>query len=275
MTPNTARKIDPFAPAPVAEEHEEVSLVVQEATALTIASDDDLARGREFVLGIKELRKRIQEHHAPMIDAAHRAHKIALAKQKELVDPLDKAERVVRGHCEQYLTEKKRQEMEEMRRREEAARQERERQMAEARAKTDALLSGAKEDAGKLAALRGVLDDATEIEAAVIRSQIAVLEAAAEDRAAAATAAQAQLELDAMVPDVVPATDADKVDGVSEVKEYRVEVVDMKVLCAAIGRGEVPAAAVKEVPSKLKTYAKDGITLPGCKVTETVSARFR
>jgi hypothetical protein len=273
MTTNTAKKIDPFAP--VNEDQEEVSLVVQEAKALTIASDEDLTRGREFVLSIKDLRKRIQDHHAPMIEAAHRAHKIALAKQKELVDPLDQAERLVRGHCEQYLTEKKRREMEDLRRREEAARQARERQLADARAKTDALLAGAKEDADKLAALRLALESATEIEAAVMRSQIAVLETAAEDRANAAAAAQAQLELESAVPDVVPVVEAEKVDGVSEVKEYRVEVVDMRVLCAAIGRGDVPVAAVKEVSSRLKMYAKDGIYLPGCKVTETVAARFR
>lgn len=273
MTTNTAKKIDPFAP--MNEDQEEVSLVVREAKALTIASDDDLTRGREFVLSIKELRKRIQDHHAPMIEAAHRAHKIALAKQKELVDPLDQAERLVRGHCEQYLTEKKRREMEDLRRREEAARQARERQLADARAKTDALLAGAKEDADKLATLRRALESATEIEAAVMRSQIAVLEAAAEDRANAAAAAQAQLELESAVPDVVPVVEAEKVDGVSEVKEYRVEVVDMRVLCAAIGRGDVPVAAVKEQPGKLRQFAKDGIRLAGCNVTERIQARFR
>jgi hypothetical protein len=165
--------------------------------------------------------------------------------------------------------------MEDLRRREEAARQARERQLADARAKTDALLAGAKEDADKLATLRRAMESATEIEAAVMRSQIAVLETAAEDRANAAAAAQAQLELESAVPDVVPVVEAEKVDGVSEVKEYRVEVVDMRVLCAAIGRGDVPVAAVKEQPGKLRQFAKDGIRLAGCNVTERIQARFR
>jgi hypothetical protein len=275
MTPNTARKIDPFDVEP--NEEEEVSLVVQQAKDIVVTNHEQLAAGREFYVTAKELMKKIEEHHAPIIQAAHNAHKVAIAKKKELIAPLEQAMKIVRNVCENFLLQEKKRQEEEQRQREEQARIELNAKVEAAKEKFAKLADEAKDDAGKIAALKSALEDeqTTELEAQVIRGQLAVLEASAENRAQAATEAQTQLDLEAAVPDPVPVAEQPKVEGVSQSKAYNVDVVDMKTLCAAIGRGEVPAAAVKEVKSKLKTYAKDGIKLPGCKVTEKVQASFR
>lgn len=275
MTPNTARKIDPFAVEP--NEEQEVALVVQQAKALTVTNQEELAAGREFYITAKGLLQKIEEHHGPIIQAAHQTHKVAIAKKKELTAPLERAIKIVRNVCENYLLQEQRRQVEEQRQREEQARKEAEVKVEAAKAKMAQMAEAAKDDAEQITKLKAALDDGqtTDIEAAVYRAQLAVLEASANDRAQVAANAQAQLEMDVMVAEPVPVVEAEKPEGVSTAKDYVVEVTDMKLLCAAIGRGEVPAAAVKEVKSKLKGYAKDGIKLPGCKVTEKVQARFR
>jgi hypothetical protein len=274
MTPNTARKIDPFAVEP--NEEQEVSLVVQQAKAITVTNQDELAEGREFYVSAKALLQKIEDHHAPIIQAAHNTHKVAIAKKKELTGPLERAMKIVRNVCENFMLQDKKRQEEEQRKREEEVRIELNAKVESAKEKFAALADGAKDDAGKIAALKAALEDeqTTELEAQVIRGQLAVLETSAGNRAQVAAEAQAQLELDAMVAEPVPVVETSKVEGVSQSKTYIVEVTDLKALCAAIGRGEVPAAAVKEVASKLKSYAKDGIKLPGCKATEKVQARF-
>lgn len=275
MTPNTARKIDPFAVQP--SEEEEVSLVVQKAQALSVTCNDDLNAGKEFVLGVKALRKQIKAHHAPIIQAAHNTHKIAKAKENELLHPLDKAERIVRDSCETFMLQEEKRQREKQRQREEVARQETARKVDAAKGKMAAMATAAKDEAGQIANLTTALQDeaTTEIEASVYRAQLSVLETSAENRAQVANEAQSQLEMETMVAEPVPVAEQTKVEGVSKSKTYTVEVTDLKALCAAIGRGEVPAAAVKEVAGKLKSYAKDGIKLPGCNVTEKVQASFR
>ncbi len=275
MAPNTALKIDPFAVEP--DEQEEVSLVVREAKALTMTCNDDLNRGKEFILAVKALKKKIKDHHAPIIKSAHETHKIAKGKENELINPLDQAERIVRNLCEDFLLLEKRRQREEQRRLDEVAQQETARKMEAAKTKIAAMASATKDEAGQIEQLKTALQDAktTDIEAAVYRSQLSVLETSAETRAQVATEEQAQLEMGVMVAEPVPVVEKTKVEGVSESKTYTVEVTDLKALCAAIGRGEVPATAVKEVASKLKGFAKDGIKLPGCKVAEKVQASFR
>jgi len=179
MTQNTARKIDPFATQP--DEGQEVAMVVTKANQLTVVSDADLASGREFILTVKDMRKKIQDHHAPIIQSAHNTHKMALAKQKELIDPLDKAERIVRNACETYMQEKERKRIEENRRREEEARKELEAKVAAFKAKCADMTASVKADSDKIAALTAALDDASDLEAQVIRAEISVLETSAEN----------------------------------------------------------------------------------------------
>jgi hypothetical protein len=273
---NTARKIDPFADEQPSQEQEVNSLVVQ-ARALTIQNADDLAKGREFILAVKEMRKKIEDHHRPIIDAAFRAHKVAMGKMKELLEPLDAAERIVRNASDHYLTEQERLRREEQRKREEEARLEVERVTQAAREKLSAMTTAAKDDAERIATMRAALDNpnTTDIEAAVIRADVSVLEASAENRAQVAEQARAEMETMIAVPEPVPAVGTERTEGVGSVKEYAVEVVDVRLLCAAIGRGEVPPGCVDFKKSVLKTLAKAGTRLPGCRVTEKRAARIR
>jgi len=50
----------------------------------------------EMLLGVKELRKQAEEHHRPMIDAAHKSWKAALEGLKRIDEPLIEAERILK-----------------------------------------------------------------------------------------------------------------------------------------------------------------------------------
>lgn len=112
-----------------------LSLPDQAKAIGSIVTPEQYAAAGELLVAIKDLRKGIAEHHAPMIEAAHRAHKEALAARKRLDDPLDQAERVVKPAMGSYVAEEERKRREVERVAQEAARKaEEDARLAEAEA---------------------------------------------------------------------------------------------------------------------------------------------
>lgn len=80
----------------------------QRATALTVTSQDEYDGGIELVRGIKALSAEAEKTIRPTIDAAHKAHKSAVAMLKAITDPLDAAERTIKGKLTVYTQEQQR-----------------------------------------------------------------------------------------------------------------------------------------------------------------------
>jgi colicin import membrane protein len=107
----------------------------ERARALKVESDEDFHEAGNLLVGIKGLRKEIEDHHRPVIAAAFAAHKAATAAKKKLDDPLDEAERTIKRSMSAYHDAQERRRREEQARLEaEARRQEEERRLAEAQA---------------------------------------------------------------------------------------------------------------------------------------------
>lgn len=272
-------KFDPFKKTPTPEEQQRslVATIITWAKGLVFTSPKDLETGADGIRRIKERRKLIQDHHRPIIDAAHKAHKVAVAKEKELLAPLDEAERIIRDGMDAYTTEQRRKEEEQRRQLEEQARLEARQKVDAAKKKIAAMIGEGKAEAEQITLLEEALhaETTTDEEAAVIRSQLEVLRVSAEDRATAAAVAQYEVEQELMAPAVAPVAPAEKVEGVSSQTVVSVRVVNLRELCRAIADGIVPEKAVSENNSTLRSLAKAGMILPGCRVETKQSVRVR
>lgn len=117
---------------PVADKLEsEVPAVVQQANAITVTDPASAAKAADFLRTIKTMLGRVADAYDGIVEAAHKAHKTAVAKRKEFTDPLQQAESVIKRRIGDYqmAEERKRRELEDKLRREaeEAARIETER----------------------------------------------------------------------------------------------------------------------------------------------------
>jgi len=101
------------------------------AKEIVITNDDQLFKGNQFLLLIKNKQKEINSVFNPMIQKAHEAHKEAIAQKKKFENPLREAEDYLKSQIAPYLAEKERA------RREAELRAQREREEAERKAREE------------------------------------------------------------------------------------------------------------------------------------------
>ncbi len=119
---------------PPAEEtlKQETSLLEIQAEGTFVTNDEEYQSAAEFGRAIKAKANEITAFFKPMKDAAHKAHKEVCEREKKMLEPLAKAEKLVKQAMGAYVTEqeRKRKEVEEAARR--AAAAEAERKLADA-----------------------------------------------------------------------------------------------------------------------------------------------
>ena len=119
---------------PPAEEalKQETSLLEIQAEGTLVTNDEEYQSAAEFGRAIKAKANEITAFFKPMKDAAHKAHKEVCEREKKMLEPLAKAEKLVKQAMGAYVTEqeRKRKEAEEADRR--AAAAEAERKLADA-----------------------------------------------------------------------------------------------------------------------------------------------
>lgn len=119
---------------PPAEEalKQETSLLEIQAEGTLVTNDEEYQSAAEFGRAIKAKANEIAAFFKPMKDAAHKAHKEVCEREKKMLEPLAKAEKLVKQAMGAYVTEqeRKRKEAEEAARR--AAAAEAERKLADA-----------------------------------------------------------------------------------------------------------------------------------------------
>lgn len=119
---------------PPAEEalKQETSLLEIQAEGTLVTNDEEYQSAAEFGRAIKAKANEITAFFKPMKDAAHKAHKEVCEREKKMLEPLAKAEKLVKQAMGAYVTEqeRKRNEAEETARR--AAAAEAERKLADA-----------------------------------------------------------------------------------------------------------------------------------------------
>ena len=177
-----------------------------------ITTETEYLRVADLLKQGRQLERDIQEHHKPIIEAAHRAHKVACEQERKLLGPVSRGVLYLKGLIGTWGVEQERKRQEEQRRlQDEADRLAQEERQIEIE---NAKAAGNKKEARELA-----------------KAPIMVTPAPAPPPAA-------------------------KAAGVSVSRPWKARVKDVKALCAAIGRGEVPEHYVEPNLSALNAEAK-------------------
>lgn len=137
---------------------EDASLILEKADALLIASDEEYELAGAFGTAVKKKITEVKSFFKPMKDNAHQAHKAICDREKAVLTPLEKAEKLVKGAMGCYVMAKeaeRRAEEEAMRR---AAEMERERQFD---------IAVALEEQGDVVGAEAAIENAEAMEAAM------------------------------------------------------------------------------------------------------------
>ena len=85
-----------------------VTNVERMASQITIQSDEDLQNAVDFVKTIKESASKVTEFFKPMKDNAYKAHKSICDREKNMLKPLQTAEKEVKGKIGDWTREQER-----------------------------------------------------------------------------------------------------------------------------------------------------------------------
>jgi hypothetical protein len=87
-----------------------------QAAALSVFDAQSYLNAGDFLAGIKELRREVEVHHQPIINAAHGAHRAAVDAKRRLDSPLAQAEAIISQKRTVYRQEETGRRLEEERR---------------------------------------------------------------------------------------------------------------------------------------------------------------
>lgn len=86
----------------------EVSVVEQNANNTVVASDEDYATAAELTAEIKRMQKKVVEYWEPMRKSTYDAYQKVNAHKKEMLDPLEAAEKTLKKKMGEYTLAKER-----------------------------------------------------------------------------------------------------------------------------------------------------------------------
>jgi hypothetical protein len=236
------------------------ALVVQ-ATAMTVTDGPSFRAAGEFLVAVKGYIRRVRDLMDPVVDAANKAHKVAVAQRASLLSHAEGAERMLKARMAEY-------EREQDRRRREAE--------AAARAEQARLEREARErQATEVARLRKEEEDRRIAAAAAAEAR--GVRAAAEKIIEAPIVVPAPPPVPVFVPPVTVER-APEVEGVSFRDTYRAEVTDLAVLVQAVAAGQQPITLLRVNDVALNQMARalrEAMSVPGVRVVKerTVAAR--
>lgn len=221
------------------ETKKEITDVVAQAQGFVIKTQDDYDKMSVFLVGVKKLIKKVGEAFDPVVEAAHKSWKVAVAQRKEQLDPLEQAERIVKSRGVEFLVE-----------------QERIRAEEERKARAEAEAAERKRKA--------------ELEAQAQRHEANGNIAKAEER-------REMAEQVFVAPRPVVAG-AIKAEGQSLKEVWSAEVVDLAALVKAVAEGRAPITLVMADQTALNKQAKatkDAFPIPGVRFFSTKQMAVR
>lgn len=86
----------------------EVSVYEAEALRMVVASDEDFARAGEASKEVKRMQKKVTEYWEPLRVSAKKTYDDVLARKKEMISPLESAEKILKGKMVAYTNEQNR-----------------------------------------------------------------------------------------------------------------------------------------------------------------------
>ena len=84
----------------------EVTLAEQQAQGVTVTSDEEYASAGEFTKSVKKMQKKVKEYWEPLRVNAKATYDDILARKKQMLDPLESAEKILKSKMGAYSMEK-------------------------------------------------------------------------------------------------------------------------------------------------------------------------
>lgn len=222
-----------------------IDTVGERVTNLVVSNQDTYEEAASMIQDVKERRAKVKGHHRPIIEGANATWKLALAAEKTLLTPLATAEGILKSKMTVYSKEQAKIAEEARVKAEREAQAAHQRKLAAAARYAENVVAACEDIDDKIKAINHELND-PEIEdetAQALQSQLRILEAQKQGKAAAAAArerevAEAKRQAEYTPPPAVHA--APTVANTSTIKTEVGEVVDIKALIRAIVDGKVP-----------------------------------
>lgn len=86
----------------------EASLIEQKAQGVVVASDDDYSVAGDLTKAVKRMQKKIKDYWEPMRISAKKTYDDILTHKKQMLDPLESAEKILKGKMSDYSMDKER-----------------------------------------------------------------------------------------------------------------------------------------------------------------------
>ena len=234
----------------------------EEARALVICDQVSLNYAGEKLQAVAQLRRKIQDHHAPIKKAQYDAWKITCAAEAKLLEPVAEAEKILRGSTSAYLHEQEQIRLREERARREEAERIRREQEAEA---------------------RRLQEEANRKHEEEIEQQVEF----AEKAGATAEEVEAIIERPAPIiaplpapymppPTVAPTVEAPK--GISQRVIWSAEITSVKQLAAEVAAGRQPEGLLLPnmvALNKLAGALKGALLIPGVRAVQKAIVAVR
>lgn len=245
--------------------------IMAQAGALAVMNHEQEQAGIEFIKGIKVLKKEIEVTFGPIKKKTHEAWKESVAQEKKHLDPLDAAEKMVRGKVIGYQDEQERLRRAEEARLQEIARKEQQKRIDAATKKVNSLLekSGDVNEQIKTFEAERQVEGLTDEDIAAIDHRLNMLRVKRDNIERAVLDKQAEVEQAqyvAPVPTVAPA--APKPQGASSRVKKKAQVTNPMVLIKTVAAGTVPIGVITFDMSALDKLINAGAIIPGVSFTE-------
>ena len=87
---------------------QEASLIEKQASSVAVTNDAEYAAAGDLTKAVKKMQKKVKDYWEPMRVNAKAAYDEVLAHKKEMLDPLEAAEKILKGKMGDYSMEKER-----------------------------------------------------------------------------------------------------------------------------------------------------------------------
>ena len=244
--------------------------IESQAAAIVVTNHEEEQAAVDFLKGLKVLRKEVEGTFGPIKEKAHAAWKEAVAQEKKHLEPLDAAEKQVKGVVIAYQNEQDRLRREEQARLEEQARKDQQKRIDAAAKKVNGLLAKSTDINNQIAALEAELaGDLNYEEKSTIEHSLNLLRVKRDNIEKAVLDKTAEVERAqyvAPVPTVAPI--AAKPTGATSRVVKKAVVQNAMQLIRAVAEGRAPVGVIEFNMSALDKLVNAGAIVPGVGFTE-------
>ena len=242
-----------------------------QAEAILVTNHEEEQAEVDFLKGLKGLRKEVEGTFGPIKEKAHATWKETVAQEKKHLEPLDAAEKLVKGKIVAFQNEQEKLRREEQARLEEQARKDQQKRIDAAMKRVNGLLEKSTDINGQISALEAeqIKEDLSDEDRATIDHRLNLLRVKKDNIQQAVLDKTAEVERAQYVAPVpTVAAPAPKAQGASSRVKKKAVVQNPMLLIRAVAEGKVPVGVIEFNQSALDKLANAGAIVPGVGFTE-------